>query len=107
MSFAHNFRPGELSIHYQKHGPEFGPISRQGYLHHARAFLNRSTKSAWIQEGYRSIAWGSSSGDRVRFDITTQEFGIVTTRGYIRTYFVPDPTLHGYPSNLDYFLSQY
>ncbi len=36
------------------------------------------------------MAWGAFAGDRVRFDITTQEFGIVTAEGYIRTYFIPD-----------------
>ncbi len=105
MSLTHNFRPGELAIHYRKHSLEFGPVSQQGYLHRARAFLNRSAKGFWIQEGYRGTAWGAFAGDRVRFDITTQEFGIVTAQGYIRTYFLPDPSRHGYPSNFDYFLS--
>ena len=106
MWFAHNFRPGELPIHYQKHCLEFGPVSQQGYLHQARAFLNRSANGVWIQECYRGIAWGAFAGDRVRHDIMTQEFGIVTARGYIRTYFIPDPSLHGYTSNSNYFLSQ-
>lgn len=106
MWSAHNFRPGELAIHCRKHCLEFGPISQQGYLHQARAFLNRRANGVRIQECYRGIAWGASAGDLVRFDITTQEFGIVTARGYIRTYFLPAPSLHGYPSNFDYFLSQ-
>lgn len=60
-----------------------------------------------MQEGYRGTAWGAFTGGRVRLDITTQEFGIVTVQGHIRTYFIPDPSLHGYPSNVDYFLSQW
>lgn len=82
------------------------PFRSRVIFHRARAFLNRSAKGFWIQEGYRGTAWGAFAGDRVRFDITTQEFGIVTAQGYIRTYFLPDPSRHGYPSNFDYFLSQ-
>ena len=36
MWLAHNFRAGQLAIHYHKHGTEFGPISRKIYLQRAR-----------------------------------------------------------------------
>ena len=106
MWIAHNFRQGELAIHYQKHGLEFGPISQIGYLQRARYFLNQRTDGYWIQENIRGSAWGAFSGDRVRFDITTEEFGVVSNIGFIRTYYIPDPRIHSYPTNYDYFLSQ-
>lgn len=59
-----------------------------------------------MHECFRNTLWGTLAGDRVRFDVATQEFGIVTRQGYIRTYFIPDPAQHGYGSNFDYFLSQ-
>ena len=107
MAFAHNFRPARLRGHYFDHGLEFGPISRQGYLHRARSFLNRNADGIVVQEGLRDLGWGASAGDRVRYDVITQEFGIVTRDGYIRAYFIPEPSTHGYRTNLDYFLSQF
>ena len=106
MLFAHNFRKGQLAIHYHKHGVVFGPISRKAYLRCARAFLNLYADGYWVQENIRGSAWGIFSGDRVHFDITTEEFGVVDAFGYIRTYFIPDPAVHGYSTNYDYFLSQ-
>ena len=106
MWFAHNFRAGQLAIHYRKHGPEFGPISRKAYLQRARMFLKQKADGYWVQENIRGSAWGVFASDRVRFDITTEEFGIVDALGYIRTYFIPDPAVHAYPTNYDYFVSQ-
>lgn len=42
-------------------------------------------------------------GDKVRYDHTTNEFGILSSGDVIRTYFKPDPTDHGFSTNLDYF----
>ncbi len=106
MWFAHNFRRGELAIHYRKHGIEFGPISQKAYLQHARSFLKQKANGYWVQENRRGSAWGAFSGDRVRFDITTEEFGVVSYFGFIRTYYIPNPIIHSYPTNYDYFLSQ-
>jgi hypothetical protein len=46
------------------------------------------------------------NGDVVRYDPTTDEFGVVNADGTIRTYYKPDPAVHGYPTNLDYFNAQ-
>ncbi len=107
MWFAHNFRPGKLRGHYFDHALDFGPISQKEYLQKARSFLNKTADGIILQEGRRGLGWGWSTGDRIRFDVITQEFGIATRDGYIRTYYIPEPTSHGYPTNLDYFLSQF
>ncbi|MEU7583764.1 hypothetical protein AB0B50_40005 [Streptomyces sp. NPDC041068] len=44
-----------------------------------------------------------SNGDVLRFNPRTNEFGVKDPSGVPRTYFKPDPTSHGYPTNLDYF----
>ena len=36
----------------------------------------------------------------------TDTFGVRTADGTPRTMYVPDPTVHGYPTNLDYFNAQ-
>lgn len=106
MWFAHNFRRGELAVHYKKHGFEFGPVSRKGYLRRARNFLKQEADGYWVQQNMRGNAWGAFAGDWVRFDITSEEFGIISSLGYIRTYYIPDQTIHAYPTNYDYFLAQ-
>jgi pyocin large subunit-like protein len=45
-------------------------------------------------------------GGRARYDRVTQEYGSVRADGTIATYFRPDPAIHGYVSNLDYFLAK-
>ena len=40
------------------------------------------------------------------FDPTTDTFGVMDANGAPRTMFKPDPAVHGYPTNLDYFNAQ-
>ena len=107
MAFAHNFPAGPAT------GPLFRPrfqirpdltsgVFAQGEIipEQERRRNRRSRRSA-------RLGWGASAGDRVRYDVITQESGIVTRDGYIRTYFIPEPSTHGYRTNLDYFLSQF
>jgi len=42
----------------------------------------------------------------VRYNPATEEFGVAQGNGTIRTYFKPDPSIHGYATNLDYFNAQ-
>lgn len=45
-------------------------------------------------------------GDAVRYNPGTDEFGVVSSGGSIRTYYKPDPVAHGKASNLEYFNAQ-
>jgi pyocin large subunit-like protein len=47
-----------------------------------------------------------ANGDVVRFDPASNAFGVMDKTGAPRTFYVPDPTKHGYPTNLDYFHAQ-
>jgi hypothetical protein len=47
-----------------------------------------------------------ANGDVVRYNPATEEFGIVMGKGTIRTYYKPDPTVHGKGSSMDYFNAQ-
>lgn len=53
-------------------------------------------------ECYRRKPDGSR-GDYIRYNDVTGEFGVLSARNVIRTYFIPDPADHGLASNLDYF----
>jgi pyocin large subunit-like protein len=45
-----------------------------------------------------------SNGDKLRYDSKTNEFGILSSAGVIKTYFIPDPLVHRLPTNYDYFI---
>lgn len=46
------------------------------------------------------------NGDFVVFDETTDYFGVMTKDGVPRTFYKPNPAVHGEPTNLDYFKKQ-
>jgi filamentous hemagglutinin len=39
----------------------------------------------------------------VRYNPTTEEFGVISANGSIRTYYRPDPAVHGYSTHAEYF----
>lgn len=94
-SFADN---AKLQDHWQRHGTDFGATSAREYQSQASDFLT-GPKPAGVLEKLRA------NGDLVRFDPATDEFGILSPTN-IRTYFAPDPLVHGLPTNLDYFNAQ-
>lgn len=87
----------DLQDHFTDHHAEFvGIATANDYLTRAEAFLN-GPLSATALECFRS------QGGRARYDPATQEYGAVRRDGTICTYFIPDPAIHGLPTNLDYF----
>lgn len=95
--------PVELAEHYKKHvikRKEFGIISKAEYDAMAKAFLS-APLSADFEECIRS-----REGDLIRYNKATNEFGVLRSDGVIRTYFKPNPSRHGLPTNLDYFYSE-
>ena len=91
--------PQKLSEHFKKHGAEFGFTSESEYLAAAQKFASR-------QPGSDVLVKIRANGDRVIYNVSTNEFAVVTPDGTIRTYFKPDPAKHSYPTNLDYFNAQ-
>jgi len=94
--------PGEfadsakLLDHYNRHGADFGATSAAQYEGMADAFLNGPRGTGVLQKV-------RANGDIVRYDPASEAFGVVKPDGTIRTYCKPDPAVHGYPANLDYF----
>ncbi len=86
--------------HFVDHGSDFGAQSPEEYEQQASTFLD-GQKSPITLEKVRP-----ASGDTVRFNPSTDEFGILTKNSTIRTYFRPEPAIHGYPTNLEYFNAQ-
>ncbi|KTE89388.1 hypothetical protein AT727_13400 [Desulfitobacterium hafniense] len=92
-----------LDGHYEKHVQrkgEFGNISKSEYLRKARELLTSTSNGDIL------IKIRASNGDKIYYKQSSNEFGTVTVDGTIRTYFKPNPSDHGYPTNLDYFNAQ-
>lgn len=83
LNFANDQR---LEEHWRKHGlnrSEFNPVlTKDQYLKRARDFFASEEKELL----YRS----NDIGDALRYRPSTNEFGVLSSRGVIRTYFRPD-----------------
>jgi hypothetical protein len=89
----------QLQDHFDRHGGDFGATTPAEYEQQADRFLN-DPPGEGVLEKVRP------NGDVVRYNPVTDEFGVTQPDGTIRTYFKPDPAVHGYPTNLDYFNAQ-
>ncbi len=95
------FAPQEQTKHFLKHAHEFGFSTEEEYLSSAGKFAARAeSKSADILVRIRA------NGDKVLFDLNTDEFAVIRSDGIFRTYMKPDPAIHGFKTNLDYFEAQ-
>lgn len=76
------FRSEEkLEAHYQKHGGEFGGITRQEYLDMANDLIRRGDEVETKTD---------EDGDTLFYDIEKNQFLVLARDGYIRTFFRPD-----------------
>jgi len=79
-----------LTQHFQKHGAEFPYDTEEEYLQGANKVINNPASLHKIE---------AEDGDDVYYLEETNEFVIVSTDGYIRTYFKPN-------SGIDYYNRQ-
>lgn len=79
-----------LDQHYEKHGRDMGFASAEEYEKAASAVVNNPDALHKIEK---------EDGDDVYYVESTNEFVVVSTDGYIRTYFLPD-------RGIDYFNKQ-
>lgn len=89
--------PEDLADHFTKHHAEFGFESEMEYLVAADAFLGRSLDLATTGQCHRR------NGDLLRYNPSTEEFGVLGSNRVIKTYCKPDPVDHRQPNNLVYF----
>ena len=72
-----------LEEHYQKHGAEFGNITKQDYLHQAQLLRDVAVGGPVLEAVRRD-------GVFTRFDRQTGAFIAVNPNGVIRTFFKPN-----------------
>ena len=86
----YSFRSKKLfDDHYKKHGAEFGDITQEEYLQLANDMLNSDSDTILHKTE-------AEDGDDVFFDTDTGYFLVLSTDGYIRTFFIPK-------AGIDYF----
>lgn len=76
-----------LNEHFEKHGIEMGFGSKENYLEAANAVIQNPDALHKLE---------TEDGDDVYYLEATNEFVIVSTDGYIRTYFLPDAGIDYY-----------
>ncbi len=85
--------------HWKKHGSEFPEFKNaKQYVEATKSFMNSPPKG--------SLTRTRSNGDVLRYHEKSNTFGIMTKDGTPRTMFKPDPSQHGYRTNLEYFNAQ-
>lgn len=96
----------DLVGHYDDHvlqNGEFPEVKNmEEYLFLADDFWGRRADNVKILECQRRNAVGQPS-DTIRYNTVTEEYGVRSRFGVIRTHFIADPTRHRRPTNLDYF----
>ena len=98
--FTKGFDPAILPDKFQKHGADFKVTTALEYEQMADKFLG-GPKSRTARQRVRA-----KDGHILRFDINTDEFGILAPSGEIMTYYKPDPAIHRQANNLVYFLKK-
>ena len=91
--------PKTLADHFERHGKDFGVRTPQEYVQASSDFLRNSQ----VQRLPTKI--GLDGTIRV-YDPKTNTFGSYTAGGETRTFYKPDPSLHKYETNLDYWNAQ-
>lgn len=85
---TYNFRNAQyLTEHFQKHGSEFPYDTEEEYLQGANKVINHPDSLHKLE---------AEDGDDVYYLESTNEFVIVSTDGYIRTYFKPSKGIDYY-----------
>jgi hypothetical protein len=81
---------------------EFAYTSADEYETYADSFNGGPRNVAETEQCTRRKRDGTN-GDQIRYNILTDEFGVLGNDNYIRSYYVPDPARHGKANNLTYY----
>ncbi|MBN9491573.1 MAG: hypothetical protein J0H44_30415 [Alphaproteobacteria bacterium] len=92
-------RPSTLAKHFTDHGADFAATDEEDYARQAQAFRQRA-----LQKGLPTKI--DPNGISRIYDPITNIFGAYNANGTTRTFYKPDPALHGYPTNMDYWNAQ-
>lgn len=86
-----------LDDHFARHGADFGATFADDYARQASEFLQQPGTLTRIDPKTGAI--------RV-YNPATEAFVAYNPSGTTLTFYVPDPAVHGYPTNLAYWIAQ-
>lgn len=84
--------------HFEKHGAEFPFKDEAAYVDAAQKFVKSPPAATQIVI--------QDDGDEVFYNAGLNYFAVTSPEGRIRTFFRPDPKIHGYKTNQAYFEAQ-
>jgi pyocin large subunit-like protein len=85
--------------HFTKHGRILGYANENDYETAAITFFAR------VDYNIRNAS-RPRENDIIYYDYQTNEFGVLTAKGFIRTFFKPNTRIHNLPRNIDYFFAE-
>ena len=86
------------SAHFKKHGKEFGFQTQDEYIAAVHDFIKNPPAGTLMRV--------QPDGDTVLYNPDKNWFAVKTKNNVPRTMFKPDPNIHGYRTNMEYFESQ-
>jgi pyocin large subunit-like protein len=84
--------------HFKDHGADFAAKNAIDYVRQANEFMHNPPPG--------TLTRFRPNGDVIRYDPITSSFGVMTANGLPRTFFKPNPAVHGFATNRDYFNAQ-
>jgi len=85
--------------HWKDHGHEFPSLQNsKQYVEAARDFIHTPSPN--------TLTKVRPNGDIVFYDPSTNTFAVMNQQGLPRSMYKPDPSIHNYPTNLEYFYGQ-
>lgn len=79
------------ALHYKKHGAEFPFATKEDYINAAHEFLNNPPMGSTIAT--------EKDGDIIVYDPAQNWFAVMNKKHVPRTFFKPDPKIHGFATN--------
>ena len=102
MPFTKGFvSQSELTDHFDRHKDEFGVTTEQEYLALADTFCGGPLNTLLMFECTRK-----RDGNILRYNTSTDEFGVRTPDNYIITYFKVTRRMHRFKTNMEYIINQ-
>lgn len=87
------------SDHFTAHGARLGLSTEQEYEAFADALFGLPASA--VRQFVRS--W---NGESVRYDEKREVFAVLDRARFIKTCYNPDPLVHGFATNLEYYLDE-
>lgn len=84
--------------HFEKHGARMGYKTASAYVADAHTLLHN--------RAHDTVCGQQRDGDTVCYNPRLNRFGVMNKAGAPRTFFDPDPAIHGKASNTAYFCAQ-